>query len=69
MLNNPVYFYGVKNIIDPTGAGDAFTAGFFSTYLTTNDFDKAMKVGIKVATENLRHLGACAPLKPVENYF
>jgi len=59
----------VKDIVDPTGAGDAFTAGFFSTYLRTKDFDKAMRVGIKVATFSLAHLGACAPLKPVESYY
>lgn len=59
----------VKDIVDPTGAGDAFTAGFFAAYLKTKDFDRAMKVGIRVATENLKHLGACAPLHKVENYY
>ena len=59
----------VKEMVDPTGAGDAFTAGFFSTYLKTKDFDKAMQVGINVATFSLGHLGACAPLKPVESYY
>ncbi len=59
----------VERITDPTGAGDAFTAGFFSTYLKTGDIDRAMRVGIKVATFTLGHLGACAPLEPVEEYY
>ncbi len=59
----------VAKIADPTGAGDAFTAGFFSTYLRTRDIDRAMKVGIKVATFTLEYVGACAPLRPVEEYY
>jgi len=59
----------VERIADPTGAGDAFTAGFFATYLKTGDVDRAMKVGIKVATFTLQYTGACAPLEPVEQYY
>jgi fructokinase len=59
----------VEKVADPTGAGDAFTAGFYATYLKTGDIDKAMNVGIKVATFTLEYTGACAPLKPVEHYY
>ncbi len=48
----------VKKIIDATGAGDAFTAGFISGFIKTKDIKKAMKAGSKYAAEILGRLGA-----------
>ncbi len=51
---------------DTTGAGDAFTAGFFAALLKTHDIDRAMQVGIKTATLNIKHIGAITPLPKLE---
>ncbi len=52
-------------LVDPTGAGDAFTAGFLAAYLRTRDDDRAVQAGIRAATIKLQHLGAIAPLPPL----
>ena len=59
----------IKELVDPTGAGDAFIAGFFATYLTTGDLDRAMKVGNKTAAFSMGYLGAIAPLPSIETFF
>ncbi|MFA4874294.1 MAG: carbohydrate kinase [bacterium] len=59
----------VADVVDATGAGDAFTAGFFATYLKTGDIDQAMKVGTKTAAFCIRHIGAASPLPPVESFL
>lgn len=59
----------VDKLVDPTGAGDAFTAGFFATYLKTNDLDKAMNVGNRTAAFSLGYLGAISPMPKVEEFF
>lgn len=57
------------DLVDATGAGDAFTAGFFATYLKTKDSVRSMQVGIRTATFSLRHLSAIAPLPRVEEFW
>ncbi len=48
----------VKRVIDTTGAGDAFTAGFIGEFLKSNDIEKAMKAGSRYAAKILGRLGA-----------
>jgi len=56
----------VPCMVDPTGAGDAFTAGFFAALLRTGNFQRAMETGIRTAAISIQHLGALAPLPKVE---
>lgn len=59
--DSKVYFqdsYPVENVIDTTGSGDAYTAGFISEYIKSKDIKKALESGSKYATEILRKLGA-----------
>lgn len=57
----------VADVLDPTGAGDAFTAGFLATYLRTRDEARAMRAGVRAATLKLGHLGAIAPLPSLDS--
>lgn len=45
-------------ILDTTGAGDAYTAGFLSSYLTHEDIQRAMKTGTRYARQIIAHVGA-----------
>lgn len=56
----------VSDIVGFTGAGDAFTAGFFAAYLMGGDTDKAIHAGLKAAAFKLGYPGAIAPLPPLE---
>lgn len=47
-----------KKIVDTTGAGDAYTAGFLSSYLKYEDIQRAMKMGARYASHVLGHIGA-----------
>jgi len=53
-------------LVDTTGAGDAFTAGFLAAYLRTGDEDRAMRAGLRTASIKIQHLGAIAPLPSLE---
>lgn len=58
---NKVYYHPpltVKKIIDSTGAGDAYTAGFLSLYLKTANLEKAMEQGTRYAAKILTRIGA-----------
>ncbi|CAN5185997.1 hypothetical protein BH09PAT2_BH09PAT2_07220 [soil metagenome] len=45
-------------VVDATGAGDGYTAGFISEYLQTKDIKKSMKAGADYATVILQKLGS-----------
>lgn len=46
-----------SKIVDTTGCGDSYHAGFVCSYLIENDIAKAMNVGAKLAAETLMHYG------------
>jgi sugar/nucleoside kinase (ribokinase family) len=48
----------VANIVDTTGAGDAFAAGFLPTFVATSDVESAIARGHAVAARVLRSPGA-----------
>ena len=48
----------VPNIVDTTGAGDAFAAGFLPTFVATSDVESAIARGHAVAARVLRSPGA-----------
>ncbi|PIZ66369.1 hypothetical protein CO051_03585 [Candidatus Roizmanbacteria bacterium CG_4_9_14_0_2_um_filter_39_13] len=45
-------------VLDTTGAGDAFTAGFIASYIQTSDIQKSMKAGAEYAVRIIARLGA-----------
>lgn len=47
----------VKEVIDTTGCGDSYHAGFICSYVKDGDIIAAMNEGSKVASETLSHLG------------
>lgn len=46
------------SIIDTTGAGDGFTAGFIASYLKTSDIAKSLKTGAEYAVKIIQKIGA-----------
>lgn len=49
--------YKVRKVIDTTGAGDAFAAGFLSKYLTS-DIEVCLSVGAKAAGKTIEQMGS-----------
>ncbi len=47
----------VDAVIDTTGCGDSYHAGFVCSYMLENDIEKAMRVGSEIASETLKHYG------------
>lgn len=47
-----------RRVVDSTGAGDAYTAGFIAEYLRSEDIQKAMRKGTSYATRILGKIGA-----------
>ncbi len=45
------------NIIDTTGAGDSYQAGFIAEYCVSKDIEKSMEEGSRCASLNIQHLG------------
>lgn len=48
----------IPKVIDTTGAGDAYTAGFIAEYLGSKDIEKAMEKGAHYAVKILSKMGA-----------
>ena len=47
----------VKEVIDTTGCGDSYHAGFVCSHLINGNIYEAMRVGTELATETLSHYG------------
>ena len=45
-------------VVDTTGAGDSFTAGFLHEFLESKDILKAAKLGVRAASITISELGA-----------
>jgi fructokinase len=48
----------IKKILDLTGAGDLFAAGFLKEYLDKSNIKKCLQVGSKLAAEIIQKIGA-----------
>jgi fructokinase len=48
----------VEKILDLTGAGDLFAAGFFKEYLNNSDIKKCLNTGSKLAAQVIQKIGA-----------
>ena len=47
----------VKEVVDTTGCGDSYHAGFVCSHMINGDIYEAMRVGTELATETLSHYG------------
>lgn len=52
----------VSEIVDTTGCGDSFQAGFIADWLIHKNIPSAMKEGKRLATETLSHFGGARAL-------
>jgi sugar/nucleoside kinase (ribokinase family) len=60
--HEPVVVEAVRTTVaDPTGAGDAFTAGFLHEWLATRDADAAARAGVALASRAVSTIGARPP--------
>ena len=50
------------NVVDTTGAGDSFAAGFIPMWLQTHDLDQALTAGTSLAAKCVATVGARPPL-------
>lgn len=57
----PVHQIDPKDIVDTTGAGDAFAAGFFAGVAKGEHVDRCVDMGQWLAALSLRELGASYP--------
>ncbi|MBL7206800.1 MAG: carbohydrate kinase family protein [Candidatus Aenigmarchaeota archaeon] len=54
------------DVVDTTGAGDAFNAGFIYKYLQTNNVEKAANFANKIGAINVTKIGAANITKEIE---
>jgi sugar/nucleoside kinase (ribokinase family) len=59
----------VKNVVDATGAGDAFVAGFIAATLRGLDPFKAARVANSVAASCVSAVGASTAIRTLEEYL
>lgn len=50
------------NVVDTTGAGDSFAAGFIPKWLETHDLERALSAGTSLAAKCVATVGARPPL-------
>ena len=48
----------IQNLVDTTGAGDLFAAGFLSKFLTSNNLEACGHEGVKMASIIIQKFGA-----------
>lgn len=46
------------HVVDTTGVGDGYTAGFITSYLRYSDVERAMKAGTRYASKIVKKIGA-----------
>ena len=51
----------VSSLVDPTGAGDSFSAGFLAEWVLSGDAVKAASAGVHLAAKAVAQIGARAP--------
>jgi sugar/nucleoside kinase (ribokinase family) len=49
------------NVVDTTGAGDAFNAGFLHSWLRTSDLERSLKAGIEAGALSVQSAGGAPP--------
>jgi len=49
-------------VVDTTGAGDSFAAGFIPKWLETSDLEQALSAGTSLAAKCVATVGARPPL-------
>jgi len=47
------------SVLDPTGAGDAFNAGFIAAFLRDGDVESALRYAVACGSANVTRRGAC----------
>lgn len=57
------------NLVDTTGAGDSFVAGFTKEYLQSQNLHSAIQHGIAIASITCEHLGAQGAFQTVKEKF
>jgi len=55
-IHQPAIF--VPCLVDTTGCGDAFRAGFVANYMVHHDVQKALEAGTKIGAATAEHMGA-----------
>ena len=53
-------------VVDTTGAGDAFWGGFYTAMTSNYTLKEALNIGFATSAFKLKHLGAIAELPSIE---